>query len=158
MTQDARFEDGGEKPLRLHVMDAADLQVLSALAQDAVFPMAEVSWNAAQRRFSLLINRFRWEDAANAEARGRAYERVQSVLVFDGVMAVRSNGVQKGEDVVLSLLSIDFAPGEDGAGQIILNLAGDGGIALDVETIEAQLRDVTRPYVAPSGAKPSHPH
>lgn len=158
MTEDARFEDGAEKPLRLHVMDAQDLQVLSAVTQDAVFPMGEVSWNAAQRRFALLINRFRWEDAANAEARGRGYERVQAVLTFDDVMAVRSNGIQQGEDVVLSLLSIHFEAGEDGSGQITLTLAGDGVIALEVEAIEAQLRDVTRPYVAPARAKPSHPH
>ena len=32
---DARFEDGGETPLRLIARDGADLQVLSALCQDA---------------------------------------------------------------------------------------------------------------------------
>lgn len=60
--QDARFEDGGESALKLAALDAADLEVISALAQDAVFPASEISWNPAQRRFALLINRFRWED------------------------------------------------------------------------------------------------
>jgi hypothetical protein len=35
---DARFEDGGEAPLRLMAQDAEGLGVLSALVQDAVFP------------------------------------------------------------------------------------------------------------------------
>ena len=57
----------------------------------------------------------------------------------------------------MSLLSISFEPGEDGTGRIVLTLAGDGAIALDVETIDAKLQDVTRPYVAPSRKTPDHP-
>ncbi|MEO0358508.1 MAG: DUF2948 family protein, partial [Pseudomonadota bacterium] len=44
MTQDASFNDGAEKPLRLHAMDVDDLRVLSALAQDAVFPGSEMTF------------------------------------------------------------------------------------------------------------------
>jgi hypothetical protein len=35
-------------------------------------------------------------------------------------------------------------------------LAGDGAIALAVETLDVALRDVTRPYLAPSGKVPAH--
>jgi hypothetical protein len=35
---DARFEDGMDKPLRLIAFDAEDLQVLSIMTQDAVWP------------------------------------------------------------------------------------------------------------------------
>ncbi|KKM80919.1 hypothetical protein LCGC14_1335040 [marine sediment metagenome] len=42
-------------------------------------------------------------------------------------------------------------------GRVILTLAGDGAIALDVEALEVTLRDVTRPYIAPSGKAPQHP-
>jgi len=38
-----------------------------------------------------------------------------------------------------------------------LTLAGDGMIAVEVEALEVLLRDVTRPYVAPSGKLPGHP-
>ena len=110
------------------------------------------------REFALLLNRFRWEDAEAAAKRGRAVERVQSVLVFGDVLKVQSQGVEKGDpDTVMSLLSISFEPGEDGTGRIVLTLAGDGAIALDVETIDAKLQDVTRPYVAPSRKTPDHP-
>jgi hypothetical protein len=42
-------------------------------------------------------------------------------------------------------------------GRLTLVLAGDGAVALDVETLEVTLRDVTRPYVAVSGKAPDHP-
>ncbi len=156
--EDARFEDGGERPLRLIAMDAQDLEVISALTQDAVFPITEMSWQPARRRFALLLNRFRWEDRDKAATRNRPAERVQSVLVFSDVEKIQSQGVERGEkDLVLSLLSISFESGEDGAGRVRLTLAGDGAIALDVEALEATLEDVTRPYVAPSRRAPEHP-
>ena len=158
MTEDARFEDGKEGPLRLKALDTEDLQVIAALAQDAVLPAAEMRYDSKARRFALLLNRFRWEDAPNATARKRGFERVQAVLAFEDVMRVQSQGVDKSDpDMVFSLLSVAFTPGEDGAGRIELTLAGDGVIALDVEALEVVLRDVTRPYVAPSGKVPSHP-
>ena len=124
MTEDARFEDGRERPLRLKALDADDLQVLAALVQDAVFPATEMQWDRKARRFGLLINRFRWEDADKARARKRDYERVQSVLAFEDVIRVQTQGVDKSDaDMVYSLLSIAFHPGEDGAGRVELTLA-----------------------------------
>jgi hypothetical protein len=39
---------------------------------------------------------------------------------------------------------------------VILTLAGDGAIRLSVEALEVSLKDVTRPYRAPSGKVPQH--
>lgn len=158
MSEDAKFEDGGEAPLRLMAEDADDLAVLAALVQDAVFPANEISWQADQRRFAILLNRFRWEDSDNAKLRKRAYERVQSVLLINDVLKVQSQGVQRGDnDTVMSLLSIAFEAADDGAGRVILTLAGDGAIALQVECLDVMLKDVTRPYIAPSKSMPKHP-
>ncbi len=158
MTEDATFEDGREAPLRLKALDAEDLAVMAALVQDAVFPAAEMRWDRKARRFAILLNRFRWEDAPKAEARKRSYERVQTVLAVEDVMKVQSQGVDKSDpDMVFSLLAIGFVPGNDGAGRLELTLAGDGVIALVVEALEVILQDVTRPYVAPSGQVPKHP-
>ena len=49
-----------------------------------------------------------------------------------------------------------FAAGPDGTGTLTLTLAGDGAVALSVEALEVTLKDVTRPYRAPSGKVPSH--
>lgn len=155
---DASFEDGREAPLNLGAEDADDLQVISTLAQDAIFPITEMTWRPSERRFGLLLNRFRWEDKDAAARRDRPFERVQSVLVFDSVLSVASQGVERGDkEMVMSLLSIDFEAGEDGAGQIMLTLAGDGTIRLSVEAMDVTLKDVTRPYQAPSGQAPHHP-
>ena len=151
---DAKFEDGREAPLNLGAMDADDLQVISSLAQDAVFPITEMRYARAERRFGLLINRFRWEDAGLGR---HAPERVQSLLAFDTVLGVSSQGIDRSDtDMILSLLSISFEPQDDGAGHILLTLAGDGAIRLFVEAIEVTLKDVTRPYVAPSKSVPGH--
>lgn len=155
---DARFEDGREAPLYLGAEDADDLRVLSSLVQDAVFPVSEMSWRPTGHRFALLVNRFRWEDKPAAERRKRRYERVRSVLVFDTVLAVSSQGIDRSDpDTICALLSVGYEPGEDGGGQILLTLAGDGAIRLQVETIDASLRDVTRPYRALAKSAPGHP-
>ncbi|MFC4667175.1 DUF2948 family protein [Seohaeicola nanhaiensis] len=154
MTRDATFEEGSERPLNLGALEPDDLAVISALVQDAVFPADEMSWRPGARRFALLLNRFRWEDRGR-ERHGP--ERVRSLLVIDNVLRVASQGVRRGEkDVVLSLLEVSFEAGEDGAGHVLLTLAGDGAIRLEVEALEVTLKDVTRPYKAPSGKVPDH--
>lgn len=154
---DARFEDGSDQPLRLIAQDAEGLGVLAALLQDAVFPISEMTYAAGRKRFALLLNRFRWEDAPAAQAAARGFERVQSLMVFEDVLSVKTSGIdRRDKDTVLSLLSIGFEAGADGTGVVTLVLAGDGAIALQVETLDATLRDTTRPYLAPSGKQPHH--
>ena len=153
---DARFEDGAERPLRLQALDRDDLRVISALVQDAVFPVTEMAWDAKRRRFALLINRFRWEYHDRASAAGD-FERVQALVVISDVLAVASNGIDRADkDLILSLLALEFQPGEDGAGHVMLTLAGDGEIRLSVECLDVALSDVTRPYRAPSRKAPAH--
>lgn len=155
MTEDAKFEEGGEAPLNLGALDAEDLKVVSALTQDAVFSAADMSWTPAQRRFAILLNRFRWEDRGGDR---HGPERVRSLLVVDDVLGVASQGVpHRDADTILSLLSVDFEPGADCTGHLLLTLAGDGAIRLEVEALGVTLKDVTRPYRAPSGKAPDHP-
>ena len=154
MSEDARFEDGREAPLNLGALDGDDLQVISSLVQDAVLPASEMSWRSRQRRFALLLNRVRWEDDASSR---HGVERVQSLLSIDNVLGVSSQGVDpKDRDTILSVLTVTFEPGEDGAGHVLVTLAGDGAIRLAVEALEVSLRDVTRPYRAVSGKTPDH--
>ena len=154
---DARFEDGTDAPLHLIAQDAEGAGVLSTLLQDAVFPITEMTFAPRRRRFALLLNRFRWEDREAAERARRGYERVQSLLVFEDVLSVKTHGIDRSDaDTVLSLLHITFTPGPDGTGRVDLILAGDGAIALEVEALNAVMKDVTQPYLAPSGQAPAH--
>ena len=76
MSEDARFEDGREAPVNIGAYEADEVPIISALVQDAVFPISEMSWGKTQRRFALLVNRFRWEDDGRDRHKP---ERVQAV-------------------------------------------------------------------------------
>ena len=79
-------------------------------------------------------------------------------MIFRDVLSVASQGLRQAEhDTVLSVLSIGWIAGEDGTGRVEIILAGDGTIAAEVECLDVTLKDVTRPYLAPSGKKPEHP-
>ena len=154
---DARFEDGADQPMLLTAQDGESLTVLSALLQDAVFPITQMAYAKSRRRFAVLLNRFRWEDRDHAQSADRKYERVQSLLVFHDVLLVQTMGIDRADkDTVLSLLQIGFEAGSDGTGRVTLILSGDGSVGLQIETLDAQMRDVTRPYLAPSGKQPEH--
>ncbi|MEZ7813595.1 MAG: DUF2948 family protein [Paracoccaceae bacterium] len=154
---DARFEDAFEAPMFLGAEDQKDLVVVAAILQDAIFSRAQSSYSRKSRKFSLLLNRFRWEDVNAAKVQKRQFERVQSLLVISNVMQIKTVGLNLADKAApLSLLTLQWLASEDSAGVITLSLAGGGGIAVFVETIGAQLRDVTRPYLAPSGLMPQH--
>lgn len=157
MTQDARFADADPRPLALIAQSAEDVQIISALLQDAILSGADMSYDPRGRRLSLLVNRFRWEDAQQAQAEGRDYERVRAVLQMGDVLHLASDGVDRDADTVLELLAITWAPGDDGTGHLSLEFAGDGTIRAQVECINLDLRDVSRPYRAVSGKAPQHP-
>lgn len=153
---DARFEDGADRPVKLWATDADDLRVLSALLQDAVLPVSEISFDRGARRFAALVNRYRWEDHDRA-LRDGAPERVQALLVIRDVHALASDGFsQQDRDLVLSILTIEFVAQADGAGVVLLRLSGHGDMRLQVECLDVLLRDVTRPYRAVSGKAPQH--
>lgn len=152
MSEDARFEDGREAPLNIGALDVEDLKVLSALVQDGVFPSSEMKFAAKERRFAILLNRFRWEDGDK-----RVPERVQSLLHVSEVKKVSSQGIDRTDkDMILSVLSVEFEETDAPSGFVTLTLAGDGAIRLDVEALDVSLKDVTRPYIAPSKKIPSH--
>ena len=139
-------------PLRLLAEDAADLDVVAAAAQDALVRMGDISFDKKARRFSALLNRFRWEDA---KERG-PYERVRSALSFDSVLSVKTKHLrQDAPDALASVLSVAFVPSDEPPGGIVrIVLAGGGEIALDVECLDALLVDVSPAW--PTPRRPDH--
>ena len=81
-SKDARFEAAplSDKPLRLKAETTEDLAVISSLVQDAVGKPGDVVWMARKRRLIVMLNRFRWEDSADALQSRRPFERVRSAL------------------------------------------------------------------------------
>lgn len=152
---DARFEDSADQPLRLTADTVEDLAVISALTQDGVSKMGRVNWMARRRRFSLLLYRFRWEDADRAKSERRDYERVAAALTIDDVLGVRSRGLDhQDKEAVINMLNIGFEPGEDGAGVLRIACSGEAMFEFDVECLNVVLTDLTRPWAA--GGIPVH--
>lgn len=142
--------------LKLLALDEIDLQILSAHAQDAVLKIGDIEYMPREKRFVFSCNRFVWEESATKFFRKKNFQRRLSVLRFDRVTNVRSNGIDRSrKDDILSLLAISFHPAEDApAGTIELNFSAGATIHLDVECIESQLTDLGPAWETTS--KPQH--
>ena len=145
--------------LSLRAADLEDMSVIASMVQDALVALCDVSYLKEENAFVLVLNRFCWEDSDAAEAAGQDFQRSHAGLRFDSVEAVQARGLDLGErDKILDLLTIAYDCGQgEGKAHAVLHFAGGGAIRLTVEAIEATLKDVTRPYQAPSGQAPHHP-
>ena len=137
--------------LKLLAEDAADLEVIAAAAQDALLRMGELSFDAKTRRFTAVINRFRWETAEAGQ-----YQRVRAALSFESVLGVKSRRLRRdAADALASVLSVDFVPAEEPPGGAVrVTLAGGGEIVLEVECLDALLMDIGP--VWPTPRRPDH--
>jgi hypothetical protein len=135
--------------LRLAALDADDLAVISAHMQDAVVRVGDIRHLPGRKQFALVANRFDWEESGEGLRR-------RAGLHFDRVMKVAARNIRRDDpDAVLSLLAIGFEPGEPPAGAVVLSFSGGGTIRLEVECIEAGLRDLGPAWAATR--RPSHP-
>ncbi len=137
--------------LRLQAMDKHDLTVLSAALQDGIAQVGDIKFDRNARSLSIVLARFRWELPDYGKG-----ERVGAALRIDGVMNVRSRGINRSDpEARMVLLSMEFVAGTTAPeGLLTLNFAGGGELALEVEAIDAMLLDVTPPRAARS--RPSH--
>jgi hypothetical protein len=137
--------------LRLLAEDEEDLKILSAHLQDAIVRVGNLAYLPKQRRFAALLDRYCWE----CHGDGHHGTRVRAGLHFNGVLKVKTAKVRRNDPAaVVALLAINFLRGADGGGAVDFVLAGGGRIRLDVECIDAQLRDMTKPR--PAVARPAH--
>ncbi|MFQ5562499.1 MAG: DUF2948 family protein [Parvularculaceae bacterium] len=141
------------KALKLIANDADDLKVLSACLQDAVAKMGDFAFLSDERRFVFVANRFVWE--AGADHKVGPFARVRTGAHFNDVLSIKHHHLRTdAQDAVVELLAIRFDPGEDGGGAIVLDFAGGGAIRLDVESVNAQMADISDPW--PTRSKPKH--
>lgn len=138
--------------LKLLAEDAADLEIIAAAAQDALVRIGEVSFDPKARRFTAMINRFRWETADSTGP----FQRVRAALSFESVLTVKSRRVRRdAPDALASVLSVDFVPAEEPpGGQVRVTLAGGGEISLEVECLDALLMDMGPAWNTPR--RPDH--
>ena len=134
--------------LKLSALDSDDLGVISAAVQDSLVAVRDCVYFADEKRFVLLLNRFRWEADATIET---AYWRTHSALVFNEVNAVHHHKVPlKQPDRMLELLAV--AAEKD---LVTLRFAADRAIRLEIGRLACHLGDVGEPW--PTPWKPAHP-
>lgn len=132
--------------LKLIALDAEDLAVISSAVQDSLVPVRDCAFFRDDRRFVLLLNRFRWEQAAESPS------RTHSALVFDDVASAQHQGVPLDEpDRVLELLAVVA----ESPNTLILRFAADRAIRLEIGRLACHLEDVGEPWATPW--KPAHP-
>ena len=137
--------------LALIAMDADDLSVVSANLQDARIAVGDLAYLPAEKRFAMVGRRFDWIKAAAGGC-----ERAAMGLHFERVLGVTRTGLAQDDgERVLNLLAIDFQPEGEPAGLVTLTFSGGAAIRLDVECIEAQMRDLGPKF--PCDKAPNHP-
>ena len=137
--------------LALVAMDAEDLSVVSANLQDARVAVSDLAYLPKEKRFALVGKRFDWLKAAVGGC-----ERAAVGLHFERVLGVARMGLTQADgERVLNLLAIDFAAAAEPAGHVTLTFSGGSAIRLDVECIEAQMRDLGPRF--PCDKTPAHP-
>lgn len=140
----------GDRPLRLIAESEDDLPVLSAALQDAAGQLGDFVYEPRARRFTIALNRFRWE--AEKSRRG---ERVRAALQISSVLEASSQRLKQGApDAVVSLLALTFEPGEAPGGVLLLTFSGGGALRLSVECIDVTLADISAPWAA--ARRPDH--
>jgi hypothetical protein len=138
-------------PLKLTALDQDDLAVISAHMQDAVLTVGDIRRLPGRKKLVLVANRFDWEGGGGEKA-----ERRRTGLQFARVRRVRSQKIRRdAPDAVLSLLAIRFTPGEHPPeGEVELTFSGGGALRLDVECIEAAMKDLGEAW--PTHSVPRH--
>lgn len=147
-------------PMRLRAEDEEDLKVVSACLQDAIVPIGEMCFQQDERRFVLVVNRFKWESAGRRRADDGPsaddddlfpFERTHCGVRFENVSAVKTRGIDlRDRRQMLELLSVETAT--DG---IALHFAGGGCIRLLTASMVCLLEDLGEPW--PTSCCPCHP-
>jgi len=124
--------------LKLRASDTPDIEVFAGAIQDSIFQIGQTRYDAAGRSFTLRLSRFMHEIDTP--------QRIECGLRFDGVMSVKSQGVETTKSEAYAvILGLEFVPQDGPSGEFNLNLAGGGVICISVEAIDLTLADRGKP-------------
>ena len=135
--------------LKLSALDADDLAIISAAVQDALVAVRDCAYLKDEKRFVLLLNRFRWEDDPEA---GTGFSRTHSALVFNEVTGVRHHDIPTGQpDRMLEVLAVAL----ENDRSVLVRFSAGRAIRLEIGRLACHLGDVGEPW--PTPWKPAHP-
>ena len=138
--------------LKLVALDKDDVEVISAHVQDAGVKVADIFWRPGAQRFVMVLNRFDWMNAAEADGfQGGSpdYRRCRTALRFERAISCKCRGLDPtNKDAPLNLLAVEFVEHDAPAGAVTLTFSGGGAIRIEVECLEAELVDLGEVFSA----------
>jgi hypothetical protein len=138
--------------LKLRAEDGDDLAVIAACVQDALISVRDLTYERTEHRFTLVVNRFRWEGKPDGADGETVFERTHAAIIFSEVQGVSYRGFRRSEeDRILSLLTI--RPGHK-AGTIDLEFSGGATVRLKIGAIRVRVADIGEPW--PTAWQPGH--
>lgn len=138
-------------PLKLRAEDSNDLKILSACFQDALLPGSAMEYTPEEGRFTVIANRFMWEQDPITHEGQDLYKRVHAGLHFIHVKDVKHRAIDfKDPTRIHNLLALHG----DKDGEIHLLFSNKGQICLHVEKISCHFKDLHEPWYTP--LKPNH--
>ena len=145
------------KKINLKAQNEEDLVIFSTLCQDSIIKISNIKWAKKSKRFYILITRLCWELNQFSKKKDTFLKRVNSILIFDNVLSVKSKGIRQSKpNMITSLLTFEYKFLCFEKQSIDLIFSGDAQITIDVECIEAFLKDVSDPFESTSLKPPDH--
>ncbi|MDB3891687.1 DUF2948 family protein [Alphaproteobacteria bacterium] len=145
--------------LRLRARDDADLEVLSALLQDAILPGSDLHYDTGSGRVIMVVNRFCWEndplaDVTNEDG-GPVFERALCGIQFHTVTKVLQLDMPNDRRAaLLNILAVQPAAMDGGETAIDILFSGGATLRLVVDEIEILAEDIED--TRPSMIQPDH--
>lgn len=140
------------KKLKLLANSLGDLNIFSAVLQDAALKVGDMAFLPRSRRFAAVANRYFWEGGSDKKT---VPQRRRTGFHFDGVLkAAYQNLPIDDPDHVLELLAIEATQEDDGTYTATLVFAGFAALRLELECIDASLEDLSDPW--PAIREPRH--
>jgi len=135
--------------LKLKAKDAEDIQVISAILQDAIVPVCDMIWRPEEKDFIMVVQRF-CRESKNGQDGDACFERKRSVVHVRGVDEVQLQGIDRSNpEGMLDLLAI--MPESD---KLQFIFAGGGKIRLGLGDWTLILEDFGEPW--PAACEPCH--
>jgi len=137
-----------EKPLKLQAKDSEDLQVISAILQDAIAPVVDMIYRPEEKDFIMVVNRFCHESKGDPMFGCR--ERIRCAVHVRGVSSVQLQDIdQNRKDEMLELLAV-MPEGE----KLEFVFSGGAKIRLNLTNWSLLLEDFGEPW--PATCEPCH--
>ena len=89
----------------------------------------------------MLIYRFKWEHVSDITRQSIRYGRIQSMIIVDGVLKVRSKGIRHDKNTFLSILQVKLEKMKYN-NEIEIIFSGGAIIRLEIEFIRVFMKDL----------------